>query len=118
QTCALPLFARRRRHLAVVTEDQVVAVTGHDRVHTLAADDEIVARASGDGVDATVARLSREDPVDIERVAVVSRKRGAYWRPDGGVEAAVIARGPVDVARVADHDVAALAGEGRGGGTA
>src|SRR5439155_9753831 len=32
-------------------------------------------------------------------------------RPDSGVEAADIARGPVDVARVADHDVATLARE-------
>src|SRR5204862_431220 len=126
--------AGRGLDIAGIAEHQVVARTRGDRVAVrrsrddnlrraaagdvdalhqlavLAADDDVVARAGGDRVVAAVVGLGREDAVDVRGVAVIARQRGARRRRDSGVEAADIARGPVDVARVADHDVATFTG--------
>ena len=91
--------------LAAVTEDDVVARAGGDGVGAEAADDDVVAIGGGDGVAAADARGRRDDPAD-DVIAVEG---------DAGGGRPVL----IDLAVVADDDVGATLGvDGVGAGRA
>ena len=89
----------RRPDLSAVADHQVVAIARIDRVAVAPADDDVLARTRGDGVNSTVlCRRGRHDLVDIARVRIVACVRPVEVQPGVG-------DGPV----IAQHDVVALA---------
>ena len=100
---AVPLAAAA--DLAAVAEDEVLARAGYDRVHVLAAEDDVVAAARRDVVLAAIMGLRAEDPVDVRSIRVVARQRPSRRGRRVGVHPARVRRRPVDVARVAEDEV-------------
>ena len=88
----------RRRHLAGIAEDDVLAVAGVDRVTGLAPEHDVVGIARGDAVAAAHGRGDRPDAVDVDRA---QRVAGSLALQDflGQV---------VDQAVVAEDDVVAV----------
>ena len=70
QTAEARSISRRRDDLAVVADDDVAAIAGVDPIARRAADDDVVAGETGDGVAAADAEGEALDPVDVARVAV------------------------------------------------